>query len=204
MLSVRHRSGAAVVAVLMLTAPFSVQAYFPKTEKEFSLLPPYCKVKLQEDKTPAWLAWRQRLGRGWIHIHHYCAGLNAINYARLGNTGALTEALKQMQYMHNQAGDGWPLAAEVWVTEADVYLMKKEPHLALPAARKAIELKPDYIQAYAKMSEAYAAMGDTAKAIETLQAGLKKKPDSRWLKGKLERLQSGAATAETEQGQPPQ
>lgn len=57
---------------------------FAPSEVEILSLPPECKVRLADKKTPAmaaeWNTYQARYGRPvWDHYHHYCFALNFMN-----------------------------------------------------------------------------------------------------------------------------
>ena len=62
----------------------SLASNWPKSEAEFALLPPYCKARMGPGKglnvpESEVAKWKQVLGPGFIHVHHFCAGLNTMN-----------------------------------------------------------------------------------------------------------------------------
>ena len=52
--------------------PISIQDILPQT---MPLLPPYCKVRIEHGPPDQTAYWKQRLGPGFLDIHHYCFGL---------------------------------------------------------------------------------------------------------------------------------
>lgn len=74
---------------LVMFSSATVRAQIPKqelkygmTDMEISLLPDYCRARLVGD-AQAKDYWSKRIGNDkFIHLHHYCSGLNAFNQAR--------------------------------------------------------------------------------------------------------------------------
>ncbi len=53
------------------------------SDAEILMLPEYCQARFAGEKSAAYQSWQQRFGRtNFLHIHHYCYGLNAINKAK--------------------------------------------------------------------------------------------------------------------------
>lgn len=53
------------------------------TSVEMATLPQYCQARL-ENGTKRREQWNQRIGpKNFIHLHHYCVGLNYLNRAKL-------------------------------------------------------------------------------------------------------------------------
>lgn len=64
----------------------NLQAELPPerpTDAELALLPPYCHARIKGNDNARKL-WQQRMGReGFLHMHHYCFGLNDLNRANM-------------------------------------------------------------------------------------------------------------------------
>ncbi|MGB4923109.1 MAG: hypothetical protein WBO98_02820, partial [Candidatus Nitrotoga sp.] len=64
----------AVFGLLGVNQASAVAGYSPTTA-ELSLLPPFCQAKLGTNPADHKL-YSGKVGPDWLHIHHYCVGLN--------------------------------------------------------------------------------------------------------------------------------
>src|SRR5574340_566471 len=127
-----NRSGIFSLAFLamLLPAPLAMAGWAP-TQIEMATLPAYCAVKFDEANHPESAEmWRSTMGRGnFVHIHHYCAGLNFVNRARgmtsanKGRQGTLEGALRNFDYVLDH-------------TQPDFYLRPGPRVSSAPNARK--------------------------------------------------------------------
>lgn len=69
---------------LLFASHASAVKPFAPTLPEIRMLPPYCAARLGAPGAAASAdSWKQRLGaENYLHIHHYCYGLNFMNRAR--------------------------------------------------------------------------------------------------------------------------
>jgi tetratricopeptide (TPR) repeat protein len=161
------------------------------TDSELKSLPSACYARLgmKNGKASAEEVkeWKDALGSAFIHIHHYCYALNFLNRIRRGvgdkNT-LLGLALGDLQYMQRIPEDH-ALRPEVEFNIAQVLYQMNRIAETIAPARKAIQLRPNYVEAYLLLSLCYHHMGDRANEIAVLQAGLTKAPDSPALRNAL-------------------
>ena len=108
---------AAWLALLLPAVP--VMADWVPSQTEMAALPGYCAAKFNEGKNPeSAKVWRASIGSDFMHIHHYCAGLNFLNRARgmaSGNDkrGTLGAAMTNFNYMLNNASSGFYMRPEI-------------------------------------------------------------------------------------------
>lgn len=167
---------------------------FPKTESDFRALPPFCKARYMPDDAPANRTWKKKLGGDFIHVHHYCSSLHALNVARLEVNAAkraelLTASLGGINYMEEAASPTFVLFPHIFVTKADIYSELNRNQEALKYLNKAIQLNPKYIHAYTKLFDLYYKLGQKTQALEVVKKGLAIKPNSKTLKKQLSKLQ---------------
>ena len=56
----------------------------PPTPKELKMLPPYCYARIGPADQATRNSWEQQMGKQiFLHLHHYCTGMNYMNRARL-------------------------------------------------------------------------------------------------------------------------
>ena len=170
---------------------YAVQAWTP-SEQEQKLLPRYCQDKFgaKKDRSKA-IKWSRKFGGAWQHLHHYCAGLNFINRAnrswddKENKKFNLNRARTNFEYMVNHTDKSFVLLTDVYYRLGEVYKMRNNFSEASKQYSKSIELNPKYVKPYRGLSDIYIKSGQFDKAIEILEAGLKKKPKSKSLKRKL-------------------
>jgi hypothetical protein len=72
-----------VVSLVFFGTIFSVADTLAQgiTDTELLALPPYCYARLKGDEAEK-RPWEQRMGqKQFVHLHHYCFGLNLMNRA---------------------------------------------------------------------------------------------------------------------------
>lgn len=95
---------------------------------EFATLPPYCKEKVETTDPVANKAWSDKFGQhNWLHMHHYCYGLNyLINRQYRARTPQdrawmLGEAVDNINYTLNAATPGFTLLPEMHFNRGRAY-----------------------------------------------------------------------------------
>lgn len=164
---------------------------YPPTAEELKMLPPACIAK--ENRDPAEVKkWEKILGDSFLHLHHYCYALNFLNRIHRGigdKRFLLGAALNDFKYMQRIPEQN-VLRPEVEYNIGQVlYQLDRMPEAIAPI-RKAILLKPDYVQAYLLLSLCYRRIGDIADAAEALRTGLAKVPASQALQNALNEINS--------------
>jgi len=129
-----------------LTFVGSAHAEWLPSDSEMALLPPYCAARFNE-KSPAFSAWKETLGPDFIHIHHYCAGLNFVAraYRQIsadGRKGTLGAAIREMDYVLEHAQQGFTLRPDILMNRAIALSMLGRDAEAVGDLQKAIELNP--------------------------------------------------------------
>ena len=181
---------------LLLNASSSFAGY-PKTDEDFSLLPPFCRAKLSGDSPLAKL-WAERLGSGWLHVHHYCAALHTL---RLANNLLPTDAdtkmdkrslygavLGEIKYMEEHADPQFVIFPNIYATKAEALFALDQPGEAVVYLTKAISKNNKFTKAYKMLADYYIKTGNKKSATEILQEGLKYSPRSRTLQKRLNAL----------------
>ena len=166
------------------------------TEQELKSLPPYCTARLSMSKPLAneeqIKRWQNILGDAFLHIHHYCNGLNFLNriHRAIGDKNYLLgRALQNFQYMYRIPENHF-LRPELELNIGQVHYMADQIPQAMASFRKAIQMKPSYERAYLLLSFCFRRVGDRTSAVRALQEGLTKVPDSRALQNALRWMNS--------------
>ena len=110
------------------TAQAQRKGYLPEspTANELKALPPYCQARMKGDAS-AKKSWEQQMGPAiFMHVHHYCAGMNYMNRSRVEmdprkRNYYLDRASANFNYVINAWPAGHPMTAQAkkWKMQAD-------------------------------------------------------------------------------------
>lgn len=179
-----------LVAVLLGTTEVEARA---RSSADFAALPKYCYARMRGTKAES-AVWENRFGRkSYIHLHHYCHGLDSLNKAnrsadRKAREFHLTRAIKQFNYVGKHAPQSFALMPENYYNRGKAMKRMKDISGALESFHKSIQLNKRYTRAYAAISDIYADSGNKADALKIVQQGLKIVPKSKALKRRLKEL----------------
>lgn len=178
-----------------LAALFAVpaaQAAWAPTAAEMAALPAYCGARFNEG-SEAFKTWRSTVGGDFIHIHHYCAGLNFLNRSYgMSSTkdrqGTLGGALREFDYVLTHASPEFYLRAEILMNRGVALSQLKRPGEAIANLNQAIEKNPQLPRAWMTLADMYDAQKQRAKALETVTEGLRHNPGTRSLQRRYTEL----------------
>lgn len=175
-----------------------------------ALLPRYCMyTQTFRDVVPGGhnpeevKRWTSAMGNIFNAMHHYCAGLIKTNRAILLSVTPeersfyLYDSLTEFDYVIERAPQDFNLLPEIFTKKGQNLVRLDKGYLATVEFKRAIELKPDYWQAYAGLSDYYKGRGDFQKAREYLEKGLSSSPDADGLKKRLTELDAVSAKRKT-------
>lgn len=192
-----NRSEIFSLTLLAMLLPASLaMADWAPTEIEMATLPAYCAAKFDEGKHPeSAKMWRSTMGRrNFVHIHHYCAGLNFVNRAR-GMTsankdrqGTLEGALRNFDYVLTHAQPDFYLRPEILMNRGIALSMMNRTGEAVGDLLKSIEADPKQPRAYMTLADMYDKQKNRAKALETVTEGLRHNPDTKSLQRRYTEL----------------
>jgi len=178
--------------ILFSVNTWAVGAFKP-TEAELRMLPPYCKPKAvnlnskvgpYQKYRPLIKIWKQRLGPDYVHLHHYCQALQALNkiYKEPEKKKFYYKvALGNIEYMERNASKKFILMPEIFYTKAKVLYSMGRTDDAIKYLISAIRLKKNFTAPYVKLIEIYSKLGMKDKAKKVLTTGLKYNPKSKAL-----------------------
>ena len=184
------------IFILLLSPLVSYAGGYPKTDAEFARLPAYCKARLHKAATPLQKkVWRKKIGKDFMHIHHYCVGLNLLNQShqigkKQAKRDALKAAIKQISYTQRHASEQFVLQPEMAYKIGGIYERLGDRSTAMKEYRKGIALNPRIPALYAALSDLFKAIGDDEEALNVLKRGLKHKPKSKKLNRRLKKLKN--------------
>ena len=185
---------------LLLNASNSFAAGGPKTEEDWSLLPPFCKAR-SVASSPEGQLWEKRLdthGQGFIHVHHYCGALHDLRLAnsllatdadtKMEKRGLYGAVLPNIKYMEEHADPQFVIFPNIYATGAEALFALDRPVEATAYLTKSISKNKKFTKAYKMLADYYIKTGDKKSATEILQEGLKYSPRSRALQKRLNAL----------------
>lgn len=181
-----------------LMVPFSVCAQYDYAPREIALLPHYCKfvgiynMNVPGGDDPAEIAkYKEILGYMYMHMHHYCRGLQQTNYAKIfardqvERMERFKQSIGEFNYVLGYMKDDYVLLPEVLTKKGENLFRMGKPVDALASLQRAIEVKPDYWPPYAALSDYYKDNGNKAQARAWLEKGLAAAPDAKGLRQRM-------------------
>lgn len=174
--------------ILFSIAPANAQWNPGGTESEQALLPRFCVVKLRDDNTSAEARTfiRQFGFDNWLHLHHYCYGLNAVN--RSLKAGNLRDRNAQLQLavgeygyvLRNARPDFW-MRPQLNVELGRILARLDRKPEAMSAFQAALQANPAYLAGYLALIEHLRSSGLPQQAREAAAEGLRHLPEAQRL-----------------------
>jgi len=201
-------AAAGLAVALLVPAGADAEPHRFDQPKEMFMLPEFCKytqdfrehVPGGNNKTEI-DRWTASMGPTFIHMHHYCYGLQAVNRAefmsrtredRIHNLGV---SIKEFDYVIERATPEFAMLPEIFTKRGESLIKMDKPGEGMVDLRKAIDMKADYWQAYAVIGDYFKDAGEPAKAREWLEKGLAARPDTFPLKRRLSALDAQSRQA---------
>jgi len=181
-----------LLIIFFSTVSANVFSFFPKTDKDFSLLPAFCKVRAGRGTPEQIRLWKKRLGSDYLHIHHFCAGLHTYNWAlynfprnkeeKAHKLNVFKGVLGEINYMEKHVKNrNFILFPSIYLLKAKTFSELGSTAQAITYFNKSIAANKKYAPAYLALAKYYKKLGNTAQALETIELGLKYKPSSKSL-----------------------
>ena len=181
----------------MLLAVTMARADHVETMSELLRLPKYCWgtqqiAEISGDRRHG--EYIKRYGPAYHDLHHYCWALNTENRVSITNPSDgkfwLGQAIGDIDYVLKANKDPkFVFLPEIYTTKARILFKLDKAADAVPWLEKAIKTNPNYIPAYARLSDYYVEKGDTAEAIKILNLGIARSKKSDMLSRRLKALQ---------------
>ena len=164
---------------------------------KLKILPEYCAYMQGGSRAGSSNAprYKEYLGEGWRHTHHYCWGLDKMLLATLNIADDhqykyyLGSALTEFDYVLKRVSDSFILKPEVLSRRGMALSSLERDAEATHSFLSAIQLKPDYVFSYIELSKLYSKKGKMKQAREVLNRALKHSPNSPRLKEALAKLE---------------
>ena len=197
-----HRTVALFAIPLALSVATGADAW-NLDAKTAGMLPNYCKyTMLYRDgafgsKDPNQIKhWERVMGSdNFMHMHHYCKGLDHTNRALYternehGRNQHLRFSIREFDYVLKNVRADFALLPEIRTKKAENLLRLGEGPQAALELGLAIKLRPDYWPPYAVLSDLYKEQRDLKQARLWLERGLAATGDASPLKRRLTELQ---------------
>ena len=195
----------ALAAALAASGALAQHEYDPKM---LAMLPPYCKYTQVYQQTvpggsdPTQIErWKTIMGpNNFLHMHHYCWGLEDMNRALYFSTSKqdrehqLYQAVSEFDYVIARVASDFALLPEILTRRGENLLRLGNGPRAMLDLNRAIELKPDHWPPYAALSDYYKTLGDLRSAREWAEKGLSAAPGTKALQRRLAELDHAKAS----------
>lgn len=176
--------------ILFSIAPAHSQWNPGGTESEQALLPRFCVVKLRDDNASAEARTfiRQFGFDNWLHLHHYCYGLNAVNRSlKAGNLrdrdAQLRLAVAEYGYVLRNARPDFWMRPQLNVELGRILARLDRKPEAMSAFQTALQANPAYLAGYLALVEHLRSAGLPQQAREVAAEGLRHLPEAQRLQG---------------------
>lgn len=190
-----------ILILFLMLIIMSMETTADKVDSAMDLarLPAFCRGTMlirdfSQDPTP-WEVYLKKYGKSWTHLHHYCWALNGENHAAsISNPDRrydkLRYALGDIDYvLSNNKDPNFYFLPEIYTSRARILFKLDDPDNAVIWLKKAIDLRPSYVPAYARLSDYYVDRGETEEAVKILNQGIARSQRSEMLKRRLSEIQ---------------
>jgi tetratricopeptide (TPR) repeat protein len=202
-----HRTGLAAVATsaALIVAPTPTHAYggldnYQLSAEEVALLPEFCRhtqLIIERHGSPvAQRQWIERVGPGFLHMHHYCIAVVAyVRSHRHQNTandraGYLNFAAQNLSYVVRNAEPQFAFMPEVLYRRGQVVFRQGNASAAIADLERAVQGDPRHARASYELSQVLLSIGEKARAERVLKQALEASPTSKLLTSALRDLNS--------------
>lgn len=156
------------------------------TDAELSALPPLCAAKIKKKDEALWRS--QFKHDDWIHLHHYCGGLNALNrllrYGPEKAKGEIDGGLWEFNYVLKGTSQDCSLRPDMHYGKGKLLQHRGEVGSALLEFLRAIEIKPNHVGAILAATDIYLTLKKRENALALLEKGLLSAPETKSLQRK--------------------
>lgn len=182
------------------------------TDAEMALSPRYCSYAqgFRLHGTAEAARWAAHLGReSFMHIHHYCLGLIALQRARRSSASQqeklflLESATADFQYSITRVPKSFVLLPEMLTRSGEVYLLRSLANEANKSLAQARAIKPDYWPAYSVWVEFLIQSGQKTEAKHLISTGLKYSPNAKVLRAQYRLLEGNSSKSAAGSENPP-
>lgn len=172
----------------------AVMAHAPSAA-ELSLLPSFCQVKLNPNSSLADIKlYSGKIGPDWLHIHHYCSALKFINRYKSSFANKTDQAfyfqsaMGEFEYMFGHSSPTFWMRPEMHVQKGKLLAAAKRNVEAVNEFEQALQDNPNYVEAYAALSDLYKNTGQQLKSITAVEQALQLAPNNKSIQRKYTQL----------------
>ncbi|MEZ0174976.1 MAG: tetratricopeptide repeat protein [Candidatus Reddybacter sp.] len=182
-----------IIVIIFSVSTLNALAFYPENDKDFSLLPAYCKAKLKPSSPGEQTRWKKRIGEDFKHVHHFCAALHSYNWTLYNFPSTKSEKSYKLYALRGAVGHAEYMEEHLinkdFVLLPSIYLLKARALAdldktaeAITYFNKSIAANKKYTKAYIALAKFHLKLGNKTKALATIEQGLKHKPSSKSLK----------------------
>ena len=153
-------------------------------------LPKFCiAAGSAGSKHPSRSKYEKYYGPIFIHVHHFCRGLDKINIAnRTNDKKILGRSIYEFDYVLNKPDPKKRMNYKVAYAKGGALLMLNDRIGAMKSFYRSIKLNKKFPAGYIALSNVFMQYKNKQKACEILKIGLKNNPDSANFKAYLENI----------------
>lgn len=196
---------APVVALVIACMPAPATAYgglgnYQLSPDEVALLPAFCRhtqLIIERHGSPVeQRQWVERVGPGFLAMHHYCIAVVAFvrshrhTNSALDRTGYLSFAEQNQTYVVQHVKPDFALLPEVLYRRGQVRVRQGRTDDAIADLEEALRADPRHARASHELASVLLAAGNRSRAEAVLKTGLENAPESKLLKSMLAELQT--------------
>lgn len=174
---------AAALMVALALAPASVEARSNETtnwsDEDYMLYPPFCRARLLREPKELEVFWSQRLGpKNFMHMHHFCFGLKALNLAygsfqdKQRRANLAYSVVGNFNYILEHTERTFFMRPEALVNLARGHVLLQEYNVARKKFEEALKLNPKSVDAWVAFSDMYYEAGKREDALRILEMAL--------------------------------
>lgn len=146
------------------------------SDQDFALYPQFCRARIERQPQELVDFWTQRIGpKNYIHIHHFCFGLKALNlaYASLSDKQSraflANAVVGNFNYIIEHTERTFYMRPEAYVNLGRGHLLRQEYDVARQKFHEALKLNPKLVDAWVAMSDMYHQLGKKSDALAILE-----------------------------------
>ncbi|CAH1202348.1 Tetratricopeptide repeat-containing protein [Candidatus Nitrotoga sp. BS] len=157
---------------------------YKATAAEISILPRICQAKLNFNPATD-RQYPGKVGPDWQHFHHYCYALVFFNRYKGSFSNKSDQqfyfqsAIGEFEYIFEHSSPTFWMRPEMHVQKGKLFAAVKRNFEAESEFQQALQINPNYVQAYVALSYFYKNTGQKSKYITALEQALQLAPNSK-------------------------
>lgn len=174
------------------------------TDQDFALYPQFCRARIAREPQALVNYWNQQLGpKNFIHIHHFCFGLKALNlaYANLGNKGKreymANAVVGNFNYIIEHTERTFYMRPEALLNLGRGYQLRQEYDIARQKYEEALKHNPKLVDAWVALSDMYYQLGKKPDALYILEEASEKVGENKKIDLRIADMRAAGIKAST-------